>query len=137
MSKLLHGILAWRIAIPCFCFVLCHRISYYHQKQSASGQNSNVSKHLGQYSFRFHIFFSSSDSVISIRTTSTSTTKIDRLTLLHQLNIKLSRNITVTKLYCHICKDGGQECIEVSERCEFVFIRSHFRCHTCGRPLVA
>jgi len=42
----------------------------------------------------------------------------------------------MTKLYCHICKEGAKECVEVSERSELLFVKSHLRCHTCGRPLV-
>ena len=53
-----------------------------------------------------------------------------------KLNISLSRNISMTKLYCHICKEGGRECVEVSERSELLFVKTHLRCHLCGRPLV-
>jgi hypothetical protein len=43
----------------------------------------------------------------------------------------------MTKLFCHICKEGGRECIEIFEQSEFLFVRSHVRCHMCGRPLVS
>jgi len=39
------------------------------------------------------------------------------------------------KLYCHLCKEGGKECIEVTDQRELALLKFHIKCAVCGKPL--
>jgi hypothetical protein len=40
------------------------------------------------------------------------------------------------KQFCHLCKDGGTQCLEIDERREAAMIKIQPKCSVCGRPLV-
>lgn len=42
----------------------------------------------------------------------------------------------MTKEFCHLCKDGGRECVEIDESREVAMMKIHPRCAVCGRLLV-
>ncbi|HXX05781.1 MAG TPA: hypothetical protein VEJ68_03060 [Candidatus Bathyarchaeia archaeon] len=41
------------------------------------------------------------------------------------------------KEFCHICKEGGKECIDVDTKGEVYLEMYHIRCAKCGAPLVS
>jgi len=38
--------------------------------------------------------------------------------------------------YCHLCKDGGKNCIEVNANQDYAMKVLHPKCQICGRQLV-
>jgi hypothetical protein len=42
----------------------------------------------------------------------------------------------MTKAFCHLCKDGGKQCIEVNEQREAAMLKFSVKCSVCGRSLV-
>jgi hypothetical protein len=41
----------------------------------------------------------------------------------------------MVKEFCHLCKDGGRQCIEIDEKREAAMLKFHPKCAVCGRPL--
>ncbi|HZS73985.1 MAG TPA: hypothetical protein VFA69_05720 [Candidatus Nitrosotalea sp.] len=39
--------------------------------------------------------------------------------------------------FCHLCKEGGKQCIEVDTKQQVYMEMFHVKCSKCGRPLVS
>lgn len=41
------------------------------------------------------------------------------------------------KEFCHFCKEGGKQCIEVDTKEQVYMEMFHIKCSKCGRPLIS
>lgn len=41
------------------------------------------------------------------------------------------------KEFCHLCKNGGKECIDIDTKGQVYLEMFNVRCSECGRPLVS
>lgn len=41
----------------------------------------------------------------------------------------------MTKEYCHVCREGGKQCVSVKEEHEYALLTTNLRCSACGKPL--
>ncbi|WP_256363751.1 hypothetical protein [Candidatus Nitrosotenuis cloacae] len=41
----------------------------------------------------------------------------------------------MNKEFCHLCKEGGKQCVNVNESQEYAMLATHLKCASCGKPL--
>ncbi|MEO9294156.1 MAG: hypothetical protein ABI347_00975 [Nitrososphaera sp.] len=40
------------------------------------------------------------------------------------------------KQFCHLCRDGGKQCLDIDDRREAAMLKIQPKCSVCGRLLV-